>query len=246
MYDLTRFTLRDMTECGAELRRAGEGAHTMEGAAEAIVRLLYTKFTNRSTTVPACALVRFFKTHTWGGLGPDLQEFASRVLGKTPDSSMPCLTLLATAGDRPEWNDRRRSTGHQAIPLVSASAVAKAPMIATLIQQFGIDVNTVLQPDPHLLLDLSQQTFNVFHVPEAPGSAYIPAQQEFVVPCGIRSVLGMGGVLPSGSLFAVILFSRQPISRETAELFKPMALNIKMAVLPFEDAVFASGGRAHG
>lgn len=246
MYELTRFTLRDMTECGAGLRQVGQGAHTMEEAAAAIVRFLYTKFIDRSSGQPACALVRFFKTHAWGGLEPDLQQFAARMLGKTPDPAMPCLTLLATAGDRPEWNDRRRSTGHQAIPLASAAAVAKAPMIATLIQQFGIDVNTVLQPDPHLLLDLSQRTFNVFHVSEARGSTYIPGQQEFVVPCSVRSVLGMGGVLPDGSLFAVILFSHQPISRETAELFKPMALNIKMAVLPFEDAVFASGGRAHG
>ena len=244
-YELTRFTLRDMTECGAALRQSGAGARTMEAAAGGIVRFLYTKFTDGKTGKPACALVRFFKTHTWGGLEPGQQEFASRILGKNPEPSTQCLTLLATAGDQPDWNDRRRSTGHQAIPLASEAAVAQAPMVSTLMRQFGVDVSSVLRPNPDLILDLAQRTFNVFHVPEAPGSAYIPAQKEFVVPCEVRSVLGMGGVLPSGSLFAVILFSHQPISRETAELFKPMALNIKMAVLPFEDTVFASAGGAH-
>ncbi|MBE9076344.1 hypothetical protein IQ241_03375 [Romeria aff. gracilis LEGE 07310] len=33
---------------------------------------------------------------------------------------------------------------------------------------------------------------------------------------------------------AIILFSKQPIRRETAEVFKPLAINAKMAVLPFD------------
>jgi hypothetical protein len=37
----------------------------------------------------------------------------------------------------------------------------------------------------------------------------------------------------------VILFSKVAIPRETAELFRTLALNVKMAVLPFESVVFA-------
>ena len=40
-------------------------------------------------------------------------------------------------------------------------------------------------------------------------------------------------MLPSGDLFAVVLFSRTPISRETATLFQTVALSVKLAVLPF-------------
>jgi hypothetical protein len=61
-----------------------------------------------------------------------------------------------------------------------------------------------------------------------------------VIPHGIRSVLGFGGVLPSGDLFAMILFSRVRIPREIAELFKTLSLNVKVALLPFVDRrVFA-------
>ena len=45
-------------------------------------------------------------------------------------------------------------------------------------------------------------------MPEAAGSPYIPAQEDFVQPVGIRSVLGFGGMLPGGDIFVVILFSR--------------------------------------
>ncbi|MGE5296319.1 MAG: hypothetical protein ACM3VT_15965, partial [Solirubrobacterales bacterium] len=71
------------------------------------------------------------------------------------------------------------------------------------------------------------RTFNVFHVPEAVGSPDIPEQAEFVIPHGVRSVLGFGGMLPGRDLFAVILFSQVPIPRSTAELFRPLALCVK-------------------
>ena len=189
----------------------------------------------------ACVLVRFFKTHPDGGLDEDLRRFARETPGRPPESpAMKCLTLLATAGDRPEWNHRERSRKHQAIPLPSEEGLHQAPMIAQLIRQFELEAGAILRPDPDVLLDLEQRTYNVFHVPQARGSPSIPAQDEFVVPFGIESVLGFGGVLPAGDLFAVNLFSRVPISRATAELIRPLALHVKLAVLPFDSGpVFA-------
>jgi hypothetical protein len=85
----------------------------------------------------------------------------------------------------------------------------------------------------------------VFYVSEATGSPYIPAQKEFVEPYGVRSVVGFGGLLPEGDLFAVILFARVLIPRDTAEMFKPLALAAKLSVLSFaKGPIFADDGRA--
>jgi hypothetical protein len=213
----------------------------MEETANGIVRYLYEELGDQQTGERACALVRFYKTHAFGELPPELRDFARGILGgNAPPPTTKCLTLLATTGERPEWNTRHTSVGHQAIPLPSPELVARLPMIAQLINQFGIEVQTLLAADPARMVDLTQQTFNVFYVPDAVGSPNIPAQAEFVIPSGIQSVLGFGGVLPSNNLFAIILFSKVPISRETAEMFKPLALNVKVAVLPFDDAtIFA-------
>jgi hypothetical protein len=113
--------------------------------------------------------------------------------------------------------------------------VSQVPMIANLIKQFGLEIDAVLTPDPKFLMELEQRTYNVFHVSQAVGSSYIPAQQEFVIPFGIYSVLGFGGMLPSGNLFVVILFSKVHIPRETADMFKPLSLSVKLTVLPFEE-----------
>jgi hypothetical protein len=50
-------------------------------------------------------------------------------------------------------------------------------------------------------------------------------------------------MLPSGDVFMVIIFLKVPVSRESAELFKNLSLNIKLAVLPFENKVFALSGK---
>jgi len=47
-------------------------------------------------------------------------------------------------------------------------------------------------------------------------------------------LLGFGGLLTSAELFALILFSRTDILHETATLFKPYALAVKAALLPFD------------
>jgi hypothetical protein len=146
---------------------------------------------------------------------------------------MKCLVLLASAGMNPKWNSRKDSGKHQAIPLPSEQFVEQFPMVRQLVQQLGLEVNSILQPDPAVLMDLAEKAYNVFYVPEAIGSQYVPVQEEFVIPFGIRSVLGFGGILPSGNLFAIIMFSRVRIEPDTAEMFKTLALSAKVAILPF-------------
>jgi signal transduction histidine kinase len=240
MFDLTTFTLEEMTTCGSVLRKLGEGATSMEEVAGRTVRYLYDHFVDPQSGERSCVLVRLFKTHPYHQLPAPLSRCIQAILGRVPtDPALKCLTLLATAGVRPAWNDRQRSVGYQAWPLTGLDLHVQYPMFAQLIKQFGLDLDTVVQPDPTLLLDLEHKTFNVFHVADAAGSPYIPAQANFVIPLGVRSVLGFGGILPTGDLFTVILFAKVHIPRETAEAFKTLALNVKMALLPFvESTIF--------
>lgn len=244
-FDPRSFTLRDMAELGSELRKLGDTAENMEQVADRVVRLLYEQLIEVDTGGRSCALVRFFKTHRYDDLDPELRRFADGLLqGEEAPRGMRCLTLLASAGDEPEWNTARDSSAHRAIPLVSEEMVAQAPMISRLLQQLGVQIEVLLENDASsgaLLVDQLPASFNVFYVPDARGSPYIPAQEDFVLKFGIRSVLGFGGTLPLGDIFCVILFSKVPLPRDTAELFRTLALNVKVAALPFQDAVFATG-----
>lgn len=211
---------------------AAADAETVREAAQSIVGFLYREC-GHPEAARACALIRFYKTYRFADLEPRLQSFASR---QTPHhkltGQMKCLTLLASVGQEAEWCDPRRSVGHQAIPLPSARIVEGAPMIAQLIREMGLDIADVITPDAAFLHDRVGKSYNVFHVENALGSPHIPVQKEFVERYGVRSVLGFGGLLVGGDLFAVIMFSRGRIPAESAARFKSIALDVKAVVHP--------------
>jgi two-component system, NtrC family, sensor kinase len=233
-YALSRFGFTDLMDCRNRIRGLfTNNPPSFAEAAEQAVDFFHRELVDDQGR-PACSLVRFFKTHPYGDLGPELQRVA-RDAGHTDlAASVRCLTLLATRGEQPEWNSREQSRGHRIIPLVSVEMVQQAPMISQMITQMGVNISTVVKPDRELLLDATADTtYNVFYVPRAMGSPYIVAQNEFVIPHRIASVLGFGGMLTSGDLFAVIIFSNVPISPDVADQFRVIGLNLKVAILPF-------------
>lgn len=238
--DLTRFELAEMLRCSVGLRRATRDEPTMEAAARSACRFLYEELQD-STGGRACALVRCYKTHAFGRLLPELQDFARgtiKVSGLRIAPELKCLTLLASVGDERAWNDRRSSEGHQAIALPTPAMVEQAPMIAQLIKAFGVGLADLLNPHGDVVRNLDGKTYGVFYVDDARGSPYIPAQ-DFVERYGIRSVIGFGGELPINDLFAVILFTRVRIPESSADRFRNLALDLKSRFFMFgEDDVF--------
>jgi hypothetical protein len=235
MYSLAPFSISDVTECASELRKLGAGASSVQDVAQRIVSYLYQQLGNDQTGRRDCALVRCFLTRPYRDLDPQSQDCARRALACGPGSlDMKCLTLFGTAGERPEWNDRHRSRRYRSIPLADKQVLSQFPMVSQLLQQLGVDLTSKTQPKSDLHVDQTEHTLDVFHVPEAKGSPFLLVQEEFVIPFGIESVLGFGGVLPTKEFFTVILFSKQKISRETAELFKPLAMSVESALLPFD------------
>ena len=224
---LETFDVDDVRRFGDAIRTLGVGAATMDEAAQRVARFLYDE-------LPECALVRLYKTHRFGELPADLQRF----IGTPPAADVRCLTLLGTAGDEDAWNDRRRSEGHQAIPLPSEEVVRQLPMVLQLITQLGFDVETVMRPDPVLARRLSQRTYDIFHVADAESSPYVPAK-DFVRSSGIRSALGFGGMLYTGDFYAVVLFAKTPVSADTAQLLKILALPVRVPLLAHLRNVFS-------
>ena len=233
-YDLDSFGLIEMTQLGRALRELGSGLASFDETAQALTQFLYQRFRDPHSDEPDFVLVRCYRTLEFRSLSSGLQEFATAQLEAKPSGSTTCLTLSGTTGHAPEWNDRAASQGHKTIALPSEEAVEAIPMVANLLVQLGIDVQYVVSSDPSLIMEHEQRAYNVFYVPDALGSPYIPAQRDFVVPYGVKSVLGFGGVLPSGSVFAVLLFARKRIPQETAEVFRNAALNAKLLFLPFD------------
>lgn len=242
MYDVTLFTPQDMAKCSLVLRQLGRNTASMEATSQKIVKYIYQHFCDSQTRENTCVMVRLFKTHPYGELEDSLQQSARHLMnGNSPAADMKCWTLLAAAGAEPQWNSRHTAAENTAIPLVSAELVAQMPGISEIIRQLGLDIPTVLGIERERFLQLEPAVLNIFHVSEAKGSPLIPEQNSLIIPYQVKSVLGFGGLLPSGSLFAVVMFLKVKIPQSTAQLFKHLALSVKTSLsLSEEKIVFNS------
>lgn len=241
--DVTDFTVGAMLRAGVAIRRTVKGCESLEEAADSVVRYLYEHCVGGRRGERACALARFYKTHPYRGLEPGLQRFAAAQLGTVaPRDDMRCLALLATAGDEDAWNSRHASKGHKVIPLPSAEAVRDAPMVTRLIEDLGLDVESLVSGTAPPVQQSDSRTYDVFHVERALGSPHIPAQRDFVERYGIESVVGFGGLLRSGEMFAIILFSRVPIQSRNAARFRTIALDVRSSLFLYDDAHTWRGG----
>jgi hypothetical protein len=238
-----RFDLEHLSDADADkllrsLSVIAEDAPSRQVIAERLVDSLFRSLCIGDTEEPACALVRCFHTATYAQMPLHSRDAADQLLeteSLAPSAleQMRCLVLLATRGIRMVWNDVMTSVGHQAIPLPSVETVRKAPMIARLFDQLGMPIELAVDPTAStaFILEEATEDFRVFHVEQAVGSPFIPAQSTFVEPFGIRSVLGIGGVLPDGELLAVVLFTRVAISTDVARRFGALAAAIRRPII---------------
>jgi hypothetical protein len=234
IWHISSFSLLDMLRCSRGLRNITAESKSLPDAANAIVGFLYSQFANPVSKEPELALVRFYKTTSFADLDDEQQAFAQKVAdGRELSPATKVLELVATAGSESEWNDPAQSAGHRAIPLLSVGMVEQAPMIAGLIKALGLDIAAVVTPTLALIQDVHGKTHNVFHVEHAPGSPLIPAQKDFVERYGIKSVIGFGGLLPTGDLFAIVMFSREHVGNDPATRFRSVSLDVKAILFPF-------------
>ena len=250
MYDLANFSDADAAACGEAMRSAAAGASSMEEASYRMVRVLYENILDPATGETTTALVRFYKAHPYDQLYPELQQFARDFLGPEPPADgLHCLTLLGTAGDIFEANDRAYSKIHQALPLAGAELVSGIPMLGPMINQLGIDLAAVMRPDPLLA---GKTTLTAAYAPETVGGPEMAVQNVsvpgryaeifegmakyaggFVAQYDLKALMAFGGLLSSGEIFFVLIMTKIPVPRSVAETMNGMSGYVKDAVEPF-------------
>ncbi|MEO6205534.1 MAG: GAF domain-containing protein, partial [Mycobacteriales bacterium] len=238
--DLTSFDIGAAAGLIADVRDLAAAASSVEGFTQSLCTLLHTRFVAEGQ--PQTALVRCYGTTTLEGLpDPERAYVQARCSGELTGTTT-CLALLGTAGTAPAWNDRRRSAEHLVLPLVDQRQVAQMPMIAGLLQQLGVDVHALTSGQPDVMLTSEDGSCQVFYVREAWGSSLIPAQ-DFVRDHGIVSAIGFGGGLPTGAVFAIVMFCTVPVPPEAADLFELVALAVRLAALDLLSTPLFAGGR---
>jgi two-component system NtrC family sensor kinase len=243
MYDLERFTLKDMTECGATLRKLGDLSTSMEEVAQRSVEHLYQHLGTGDKNNKACVLVRFFVTQLFGDLSIGLKQLVHSATDITLVRETPCLTMLGSVGARPEWCRTDAANPDDVLALPDPALSERYPVVAQLIARFDLPGAFSVPYNPDLFLEEPGRSYDVFYMPDVQTEmSMLAGEEQFIRENGIKSIVSFGGLLPSRNLFAIIVFSKVPISKQVALAFRPFALNTKIALLPYDDGhpIFSS------
>ncbi|MEL6338480.1 MAG: hypothetical protein AAFQ65_01085 [Myxococcota bacterium] len=202
---------------------------TLAGATQALVDAVAARYRND------VVLARCFLTRPLRSLPRELAGAARRIAKEEAlPEKCPCLNLVGTAGVEEAWNDRRRSEGHQTIPLPSKRFVQAIPMIARLLTQLSGN-ERLLEPagaSDDFSLSYLAGLGGVFFVSDAriskdaEGRLIIPAQ-DFVARYDVRSVFGVGSRYLDGSVLVFIAFTRAQLSPDVASRFVPIVSQFK-------------------
>jgi hypothetical protein len=186
-----------------------------------------------------CALARIFAVVPLSKL-PEAEQawanqFATSIGNLDPvKPRTPVLMLVGTSGSNPSWNDRNRSLGHRAIPLLDRAFVDGAPMISALLQSMRIIPEQGPSSGEIQLRAMPGGINSRFFVANALTSTdgagrHIIAARDFVTTYGIKSVFGMGGSYVNGTLAIAIVFTTELLAALDVDRYTTFISTFKMA-----------------
>ncbi len=229
---LRETTWPDVAALRANVDARLTGAATVEDAAGRFAELMKGAY-------PSIVLARVFLVLPLAELPPREAAFATALAARLGAASRlvptsPVLTLVGTRGDLPAWNDRLRSDGHLAIPLIDREMVDGAPMIARLLGDLGVDCGLLASDRAVATRKMLGGINGRFYVADADnavdelGRAVIPSR-DFVKAHAIRTVFGMGGAYIDGTLVIAIFFCTESLDAADVDRFPTLINHLKMA-----------------
>ncbi len=203
-YSINTISEENIRSLESDLLQATNSEESMEAAAQRLARTCFERFVQEDGA-SEFVLARVYRTISFSSLPPEMQKVVLEQ--ETNPQERKFLCLLGTHGIEEQWCRRGMSENYQvqAVP----QQASESPMFSALFEELGID--------PISLEANSGRSNSYFHVPEAKGAAAIPAQEGFVDKYGIRSVVGFGGSLPGGDMYAVLGFTRVSVLQAQAQ-----------------------------
>jgi signal transduction histidine kinase len=225
---LTTLSLVDVARCIARVRSLAGRSSNIESFAQHLMQCFQEMLRPSTGGDPEMVLSRCFVAQPFSEVSSEVKTWLQLDQRRTTQPSAGlCLSLMGSAGVVEGWNDPSRSSRYRAIPIEADRFSTRYPMFAEIFRQVGIPIDNPRLGEG-MTIGSAGTGCNVFHVPVALGSPYVPAQHDFVRPFGVRSVVGFGGWYGQGRYFIVILFSRVGIPPRSVELLRLLALSVRV------------------
>jgi hypothetical protein len=192
-------------------------------------------------------LLRVFVVTRFGDQSSGNQAFAREWMRRQDQPTTllpgtPTLALIGSAGSDPDWNDRKRSVGHLAIPLVTSRLIARVPLVAALFEQLGVGLDWLHEVTPGKIREIGQQAERHFFVADI--SRQLAGRREGKAIGGKRVLhsqlrCGFGSASPymtQDAFLIVVGFATQVLDPRAASLATMLVRYIRAGTYRMVDA----------
>jgi hypothetical protein len=235
MAALRTYSLEDLSHLRNELRTLAEDCPTMQSAGQRCISRLYEEFEE------SVVLVRLFATLPFAFLPAREQAFARRVADKkgllpSLNEDTIVVTLLASRGSSPQWDDPGNSRDRLAIPLLNASCLDVIPIVGRVLSGAITEVPWLTKQETLLMRESMGKMSQLILIEDArtarsgDGHSLVSAE-DFVKANGVRSVLALGGKYLNGTALALILFTRETLTEDQVSKFTTIINTVKSATM---------------
>lgn len=240
MANLAEFSVGDLETMNRHILRLGRGKTSMVEAACEVTGYLYDNLL-AADGERACVMVRLYVTQPLSTLPTELQDIARSLAPDVTDASA-CMTTLAhngsaelPAGSLPE---------EYVLPFTD-ELTASIPLLPSLLEQVGVDLDSAIDPRRAIDVRLQHRTLNVYSATNlAEDEALLPnpLHREVVRQRGIKSLVALAGVLPTGAMLLLILQARIEVPERAVFFLQPLGVAVKAALVPHALSIFGERG----
>ncbi len=210
MLNFTASAEQDFVDFARSLWLSRDSFSSHEQASQYIAEQLFREFCLEDGQ-PQLSLVRIFRLTDVDDLPPEVQQLVD-------EREQRVMALTGTWGIEEAWQHRTRSKGHQAVPISAIAVPERIPMFQEVLTQLGVDIEHLYETHELIVCD-DRPYQGTFYVPNA-HSPVIPAQDDFVIPYGIKSLVGFGGFIATQEvMYLLYAFANVPVSGEAARRF---------------------------
>ncbi|MFB0615513.1 SpoIIE family protein phosphatase [Streptomyces sp. AGS-58] len=195
------------------MRKAVSGVPSPGAAAQAVADFFYDSLVD-GRDGRACPAVGVFLAGPWS---------AAAAAPATAGPPAEHARRLTPAGWRGPYVRRpgAEGSGPLHMPAVPSGAAHEAPSVYRLLERLGVTAGNADGAVP------AESDVEVVHL----SGSQVGGLEELLPGQGVRSALAFGGTLSPGEWFAVVLFSRLPLSAEAARIFRLVAGSTRLALL---------------
>ncbi len=223
-------TLRAAAQCAFRIMRVAADGIPEEAIAQAVAEYFYDHFRLTDTGGPALLLARVSLTEPLSLVAPALQTKMRQRHAGLEDQTQ-CCVLRGSCGQYGEWCRVATPVMDQCLVVEDMEFSWVRPVVAQVLRGLDRNLAEVGRWEGAGLLEDLDRVVHVVHIEEAKGHPLLQRQGEFVAQYGVRSMMGLGGRLPSGRSVCVELFSSVPVGPERLSHYRVLALSVYLAFL---------------